>query len=308
MPQYTDQVQRANVPVSEETVNQVIADIAHDSVIAGNAIRATMSKKVRRQPVTQTLPSAYWVDGDSGLKQTSAVAWGSAMLTAEELAVLVPVPDALLEDSDIPIWSEVQPLVSQAIGRAIDAAALFGTGKPSSWPAGIVPAAKTAGNSVAAGSDITKAVAQAAQKVSEDGFSVSGFVSGPGATWELIGLRGSAGYPIYSPSVADGQPSTLYGYPVNELLNGAFDASAAKIIAVDWTKVILGIRRDVTFDWFDQMVITDANGKVVYNAAQQDGHVLRASFRAGFAVANPATGAGSGNSAQRYPAAVVTPA
>ena len=38
--------------------------------------RATMSTKTKALPVLSALPVAYWVNGDTGLKQTSEAAWG----------------------------------------------------------------------------------------------------------------------------------------------------------------------------------------------------------------------------------------
>src|SRR5690606_40591140 len=61
------------------------------------------------------------------------------------------------------------------------------------------------------------------------------------------------------------------------------------------------------FDLFDQMVISDDDGKVIFNAAQQDSKVMRVVFRVGFQVANPVTRVNT-NGATRYPAGVVTPA
>ncbi|NLV74050.1 MAG: hypothetical protein GXY52_05140, partial [Chloroflexi bacterium] len=40
------------------------------------------------------LPTAYFVDGETGLKQTTKVEWANVMLSAEELAVIVPVPQS----------------------------------------------------------------------------------------------------------------------------------------------------------------------------------------------------------------------
>jgi hypothetical protein len=43
----------------------------------------------------------------------------------------------------------------------------------------------------------------------------------------------------------------------------------------------------MTFQLFDQAVITDGSGNVVYNSVQQDGKVLRAVMRLGYATPNP---------------------
>src|SRR5690606_25199336 len=127
-------------------------------------------------------PDAYWLNTDTALKQTTKAAWDNLVLTAEELAVLVPIPNAVVDDTDIPLWDEIRPLLVEAIGKKVDQATLFGTDKPTSWPTAIVPAAVAAGNTVEAGTgtDFAQDVATVAGLVSEDGFAVNGFASRPG--------------------------------------------------------------------------------------------------------------------------------
>ena len=57
----------------------------------------------------------------------------------------------------------------------------------------------------------------------------------------------------------------------------------------------------------NQSVITDDDGKVILNLAQQDCVALRCVFRAGFQIANPITSLQS-DKAKRFPAGVITPA
>ena len=59
------------------------------------------------------------------------------------------------------------------------------------------------------------------------------------------------------------------------------------MIAADWTNFVVGIRQDITYKWLDQAVISDDDGKVILNLAQQDCTAMRVVFRAGFQVANP---------------------
>ena len=107
-----------------------------------------MSRKQKRLPILDRKPLAYWVNGDTGLKQTTDLKWDNIYLNAEELAVLVPISDMVADDADYDLWGLVKPQVTEAIGAAVDAAVLFGTNKPTLWPDGVLVAATAAGNTV----------------------------------------------------------------------------------------------------------------------------------------------------------------
>lgn len=313
MPQYQDVQGRADltdVMLPDQVSTEIIKEAPASSVMLTNAKRVPMSAGKYKQPVLSTLPSAYWVNGDTGLKQTSKGGWENLTMTAEELAVIVPIPDALIADTNVPLWEEVKPLVAEAFGEKIDEASIFGIDKPDSWPEDIVTAATKAKNTVTAGTgtDIGVDVANLARVVSKNGFRVNGFIGEPGLNWELIGTRDAQGQPVYHPSIAEGQPDTLYGRKINEVFSSEFNSDKAKIIALDWTKFIIGMRQDITYDLFSEGVITDANGKVVLNLMQQDTKALRVVMRVGYQVANPVTRVGRGRAQKTYPAGVLLPA
>jgi HK97 family phage major capsid protein len=58
----------------------------------------------------------------------------------------VPVPEAVLNEADFDLWSELRDPIAQAFAAKLDAAVFTGTEKPASWPKAIIPAAVTAGN------------------------------------------------------------------------------------------------------------------------------------------------------------------
>lgn len=306
MADYDQSIGRGDTQIPEQIVNEIIQELPGVSVLLNRARRVRMSSKTAKQPVLSALPDAYWVNGDAGLKKTTKAEWDNLTMTAEELAALIVVPDAVLDDSSIPIWSEVKPLLVAAIGRKVDEAGMFGVDKPASWPTAVIPAAVAAGNVVyqATGDDLAQEVAMLGQLVAEDGFAINGFASKPGLNWQLVGLRNDQGTPIYTPSLAAGAPSTLYGYPLNEVTNGAWKSDIATMLGADWTKFIIGVRQDITFSISDSAVITDTDGKVIVNAYQQDSKILRVVFRVGFQVANPLTRIGG---VTRYPAGILAP-
>ena len=58
----------------------------------------------------------------------------------------MPVPEAVVDDSDFDLWGEVQAGLAEAVGVALDAAVFAGTNKPASWPTALIPGAIAAGN------------------------------------------------------------------------------------------------------------------------------------------------------------------
>lgn len=300
---YTDNdiIARSNntaIEIPQEVSSDVIKSATESSVIMNLARKVTMSSKSYRQPVLSVLPDAYWVNGDTGLKQSTKVQWESISLTAEPLATLVVVPDEFIDDSMIPIWSEVRPLIAEAFGRKIDNAALWGTNKPASWGDSVYQLATKAGNYVeigqnkgmvanTPGSDLAQDVAMMGLQLANDGFNLDGFAAQPGFNWRLVGMRDSTGAAIYTPQVGDSR-SGLYGQSFVESRNGSWNNNVS-LIGGEWQNAIVGIRQDMTFTMHSDAVITDAAGAVQFNAMQQDSKIMRVVMRVGFAVANPLT-------------------
>lgn len=315
---YNNVIDRATNPaieIPEQVAGEVIKEATASSVVAQLARKVRMSSKSYRQPVLDVLPDAYWVNGDTGLKQTTAVEWDSIYLTAEPLAVLVVVPDEFIDDSTIPIWSEVKPLIAQAFGKKIDNAALWNVDRPASWTTSVYQSAAAAGNYVEIGqnpgmvasaatiapgaatySDLAVDVAMMGLQLANDGFSLDAFASQPGFNWRLMGMRTTTGEPIYTSLVGDTRAG-LYGVPFAESRNGAWDAEV-KLIGGDWSKAILGTRQDMQYTMHTDAVISDGSGNVIFNAMQQDSKIMRVVGRFGFAIANPVTSLNSTRSSR----------
>lgn len=306
---YDDIIERdeSNDPLIPTPVSdQILQEMPTSSFILQRAGQVRMSTKSQRQPVLDVLPRAYWVSGDNGMKQTSTVDWKNVTLVAEELAVIVPIPEAYLDDAQVPIWDEVRPRIVEALGAKIDAAALFGTDKPQSWPGDIFHSAVAAGNTVmiGTGDDFGVDVALLGEKIALDGFAINGFASRPGLGWRLVGLRSQDGVPIYQPDLQNGRGGNLYGYPLREVLNGSWDAQEAELIAGDWSKCIVGMRQDISWKMFTEGVISDDEGKVILNLMQQDSVALRVTMRLAYATSNPVTALNTSGET-RYPFGVV---
>lgn len=291
-------------PISAE----VIQDLPRKCAILQRAKKVQMSVNTYRMPVLTTLPVAYWVNGDTGLKQTTRQMWSGIELVVEELAAIVPIPENYLDDSQVPLWSEIKPRLVEALGAKIDAACWFGTDKPSTWGTDIYTLAVAAGNTVVTGTgdDFAQDVSNLGEKIALDGYALNGFASRPGLSWRLTGMRSADGIPIYQPNLVSGDPAIgkLYGYDVSEVDNGAWDASEAELIAGDFNYAMIGMRQDITWKMFDQGVVSDASGNVVLNLMQQDSVALRVTMRLAFVTANPVNRL-QPNSAGRSPFGVV---
>jgi HK97 family phage major capsid protein len=289
-------------------VAQVIQEATKSSSALSLCRQVTMAAGTLRQPVLTALPSAYWVSGDTGLKQTSDVDWDNVDLVAEELAVIVPVPEAYIADSGVPIWSEVRPLLGQAIGSLVDQAVIFGTNAPSTFGDSIYEVGTAAGNSIQAGTgdDLAQDISDLGVLLAEQGYALNGFMTKPGFQWQLVGLRSADGIPVYTTSLTGGAGAGLYGMPLNEVSNGAWDSTSASLIGGDFSKAIIGVRQDISVKIFDQGVISDGNGAIVLNLMQQDSVAMRVTARFGFATAKPVTPL-EDSALQRAPFAILTP-
>lgn len=282
-------------PVTREIMQGAIAESA---VLRMGRRLANMSSKTQTINVLDALPSAYFVNGeatDSGageaFKQTTKMAWDKKKLHAEEIAVIVPIPEAALDDADYDIWGEVKPRLTEAFGKVIDAAILFGTNKPSTWRTGVVPAAIAAGNGVPVGTSVFDDIMGEnglISKVELDGFNPNGVMSAIQMRGKLRGLKDTTGQPIFK---SDMQGATRYGLDGMDMyfpMNGAFDPNQAQMIVGDWSQLVYAIRQDMTFKIFTEGVIQDPSTKAItYNLMQNDMVALRAVMRLGWEIANP---------------------
>lgn len=288
--------QAAEALIQEQLINTIQQDAPKQSVFMGLARKLpNMTSKQTRMPVLDMLPMAYWVNGDNGFKQTSEQAWDNVYLTAEELAVIVPIPDAVVDDASFDILGEIQPRVVEAIGQRVDSAIIFGVNRPAAWPADIITRARQAGNNVAPGSspnyyDLIMGDGGLIGKVEASGRMVTGALSGMGMRAKLRGLKGTDGHPIFKSDMQGSTQYALDGAPMYFPMNGSFDNSVAQLIVGDFSQAVYSIRQDITVKILDQGVIQDPNTKaIVYNLAQQDMIALRVVFRMGWALPNPAT-------------------
>ena len=288
--------QAAEALIQEQLIDTIQQDAPKQSVFMQLARKLpNMTSKQTRVPVLDMLPMAYWVNGDNGFKQTSEQAWDNVFLTAEELAVIVPVPEAVIDDASFDIMGEIQPRVVEAIGQRVDSAIIFGVNRPAGWPADIITRARQAGNNVAPGSgtdyyNLIMGENGLIDRVEKSGRMVTGAVSAMGMRAKLRSIRTDSGQPIFKSDMQGSTQYALDGAPMYFPQNGSFDTSVAQLVVGDWSQAVYAIRQDITVKILDQGVIQNpATKEIQYNLAQQDMIALRVVFRMGWALPNPAT-------------------
>lgn len=300
----------AEALIPEERAREIIQGVvAQSAVLTQGRKLANMSSKTYRMPVLDMLPLAYFVNGDNGSKKTTKVAWDKKIITAEEIAVIVPIPEAVLDDSEYDIWSEVRPRVEEAFGKVIDSAILFGTDAPDSWRDDIVKTATAASSVVTLGAsddlyDKIMSEDGVIAKVESSGFFVTGHMADISMRAKLRGLKDSTGNPIFKSDMQNGTQYSLDGSAITFPNNGAFDKSKALMISGDFSQLVYSIRQDITFKLFTEGVVQNTDGTIAYNLMQQDMVALRAVMRLGWEIPNPINAIKS-NKTQRCPFAVL---
>ena len=306
----------------EEVNNYLLNRIAETNPILQLARRLpNMSRGQTRLPVLSSLATAYFVQGHTGLKQTTEVDWENRFVDAEEVAVIVPIPENALADSEFDIWQQITPEIETAINVAIVQAILYGTNIPASWTAnlgspGIVAGAVAVGHnpSIAAFPDLYDAIMSesgagladgAWMVVENDGYGVTGNVAHISMKGRLRGLRDLNGNPIFLQSMNTPGVYDLLGTETYFPNDGSVNPAQSLMVSGDWDQLVWSLRQDITYKMLTEAVIQDAGGNIIFNLAQQDMVALRVVIRLGVALPNPINRMNP-NPATRYPFSVLT--
>lgn len=291
---------KAQALIPEDVAAAILTHVAQQSAALAMFRHVPVAQTQLRIPVLSALPTAYWITGDTGLKQTSEISWANKYLNVEELAVIVPIPENVLDDTSFDVWGEVQPLAVESIGRALDAAIFFGVNAPGTFPTNIQAAAAAAGNTVTEGStqanggfqnDVDLAIAL----IEADGYDADGIVASRTAKAKFRQARSTTGQRLATGDDSNNMVSpdltTYLGAPINYPMRGLFPTGGGagtnvRAFVGEWSQYIIGVRKDITYKVLDQAVIQDNTGVIQYNLAQQDMVALRVTFRAGWQVAN----------------------
>lgn len=303
--------ENASALISPEESREIIQSVVESSAAFQAMTRLpNMATNVLEYPIMDSYPIAGVVEGDTGLKITTNMTWKKESLKAGEIAAIVPVPDNVSADSGYNIFEQLKPRLVEAAGRVSDKSIFYGDGKFSGWPDGIVTQAIAAGNYVTATGDIYKDIFAEnglIAKVEEDGYFADSILSGVSMRAKLRGLLDTSGRPMFLENMHQGATYTLAGMRMDFPRNGMWDDTKSLMITGDWKQAVYAIRQDVTFDIFNSGVISDEDGKVIYNLMQNDMKAIRMVIRFGWNILNPIN-AVNPDGTTRFPFAVYAPA
>jgi len=320
---YNNYISRSDTSalIPEEVSAEILTTVAEMNPILSLARQLPrMSRAQKRLPILGTFATAYFVTGDTGLKQTTEQAWENKYIDAEELAAIVPIPEAVLDDADYDIWGQVRPEIERALSIAVTAAVMYGTNIPSTWTtnlgaAGLYAGANAASQviSIASYTDLYEAVlgetlaedAGLWMLCEEDGYMVTGNIAAVLMKGKLRNVRDADGNPIFKTSMQTNTQYELEGTPIFFPTDGSVDSDTAYMMSGQFDQLVYAMRQDITYKVLTEAVLQDASGNIVFNLAQQDMVALRAVMRLGVALPNPPSRMNE-NDSTRFPFAFLT--
>jgi hypothetical protein len=297
--------------IPEEFSTALIKELTNKSIVMDAFPRVPVSRGQVRMPVLAALPKAYFTGSDTGLKRTTKLEWKNKYMNIQEIACIAPIPESVADDlresTGFDFWSTLQPLIVNEVARTFDGAVMFGIEAPEVWPTNVVSAAVAAGNLFVRGtaapehgalaSDVSETIAA----VEEDGFSPDFAAGAVSLKGKLRNARNSFGDRF--PEIGETQ---VYDAPVIYPARGLWPAGKSKpeLVVLEADQFVCGIREDIDVKILDQAVISNNEGLIDYNLAQEDMLALRIRFRAGWQVSNQIT-YDNPNDETRYAASVL---
>lgn len=278
--------------------NELITALPRHSMAMQTLNTIPMGNKVTRIPVLSALPTAKFLAAEQEVKPTANVAWDQVLLTAEEIAVIVPIDETVLEDAKADVMGRTTELIVQEFGRVLDGAVFFGAGAPATYPQGGI-----FGKALAAKQTVTET------DIPSDDFNAAfGMVEAMDQEVDVVyaartikaklrGQKSNQGVPIYIPTEGNPNLGSIYGVPTAFPLG--WDKTKAHAIAMNKNTAVLGIRSDVK-----TKILTEASLTGFGNLAERDSIAIRAVMRVGFAIANPAS---VNNPSRALPISAITP-
>lgn len=290
--------------IPEGEVKEIFKNVEKQSQVFKLCQRlGNMSSNRTRIKVLDHLPLVYWQGSATARKKLTKMAWKNKYIYAEELAVIVPIAEADINDAEFDIWAQVKPAIAEAVAKEIDRVVFFGgEDKPVNFPDSLLDTAFTRGFVREQGNSegIYNAISETMGLVEEVGYSVNGLVAGPSIKKIFRGMVDTTGQLITGDEIS--------ALPRAIVENGAWDKDKATAMVGDFKQAVFSIRQDMNYKLLTEGVIQDpSTGEILYNLGQDDMVALRITFRFGWQLPNPVNRLAE-NEEARLPFAVVAPA
>lgn len=263
--------------IPSSIANDIVAEVAQGSAVMGLSKIVPMTTPTKTIPVLASGVGAYWV-GEGEKIQTSAAEWIYPTITAQKLAVIIPVSSEALSDSTIDVFAAYRTEIAKAFATALDKAALFGTDSPFGVGKSIYEKALAAGNEFTIGSVTGQAiggdVADLMALIEADGHDVNAFATTKRFKSVMRKMKDDAGNAVFADKSKEA-PAELYGLPL-AFVNAGFDVSKSSMIAGNFDYSLVGMMQDIEYK-----VATEGTVGTT-NLFEQDMVALRATMRVGF--------------------------
>jgi HK97 family phage major capsid protein len=269
--------------IEEEYSDTLLNRAAATSTVLSAFTTVPMGAKVQNMPALATRPTASFVGETAATrkKPNTKFSFENKRLEAQEIAAIIVLNEEDLEDATDDLLANAAALGGEAVGRTLDGAVLFGTGKPAAWTSPDLFAAATAAGQIyqvgAGEDDLVGSIFQAAESVDDSGANPDAFLARGGFKFKLANLRNADGSPIYLPSLssAAGSVDNVAGLDAYWNKNGAWDRAKALGLVADTSSVLIGVRTDIQVKFLTEATIDGVN------LAENDQVALR--FRARYA-------------------------
>lgn len=281
--------------IQDAYANDFLAHATKSSAVLRAFPTKNLGTKTTNLPVLATKPHAGWVaesaTSSTGTKPQAKVTWANKTLVVEELAVIIPVHENVIDDATTDVVAEITRSGAEAIAFALDAAVIFGIGKPLSWVSKDLhksgkDAGQILGPSGNAEDDLAGTFLQSAESLAEL-YDPTTVLARAGLKYRLANLRATTGEPIFMQSMSSSpdMSDSIYGMntfwvtgTVDDGSGGdtlVWDPDTCDAIVVDRSRVIIGVRQDIQVKFLDQAVVGGVS------LAEKDMVALR--FKARFA-------------------------
>ncbi len=124
--------QERAVTGAELTIPEVVLDLIRDNLHKYSKLITKVRLKPvpgkARQNIMGEIPEAIWTEA-TGIINELAFGFAQIEVDGYKVAGFIPIPNSILEDSDLNLASEIIEVLAQSIGLAVDKAILYGTGK-----------------------------------------------------------------------------------------------------------------------------------------------------------------------------------